>query len=365
MLELKDQVTNQESQVQNEDEKLYPPEELKRILENMQNDLPTFVEDDITHKFKYYEEIKKDLGDINLYMKTDAELLQKLTSNYKNIISNNTFSTEIKNDEILNVLQDIEYLVHQIDNANIFIKTGGFDEIIYKNLNSTNVPIKSEVLKILGACVQNNVKVQIHALETGAVEKVTRLLALETNDDVKLRAIYSMSSLLRRFPLAQKQFVKNGGLNIFSNIFKTSNMKLQLKIITLMYDLLIEHKEAMEYTEHPDFIEKRKQYMLVDLDHNLIKNGWCEIFNNALVNNLSIDDVDHDAIERCLNIIFLMIDSCREQFSSSKLLTYLKKLKSIYESLESEDLETAYFSHLKDLTHNAITIIAHNYKSEL
>lgn len=360
---------------QKTEEIMHSSDELKRVLENIKNDenLPTLSEEDINrvkNKFKSYDELKKDLSQINLSVKSDMELLIELITKYKTVLTNQSLSVDEKNDQIYVILQDIEYLVHQIDNANDFITSNSFNELIYSNLNNSDLRIKSESLKILGTCVQNNPKVQIHALESGAVGRLTRLFALEKNEDVKMRAIFSLSSLLRRFPLAQQHFINNGGLHALEGVFeKPDSLKIQLKVVTLMYDLLVEQKEAEEDKENLQFKERRQQYLDINFKKQIINNGWCKIISDMLVNNLLIEGIDHDSIERCLNLMSLVLDNCKISFFNTKLINVLYGLELTYGDLSDKELKDAsadstYFSNLKELTTKLLATL-HLYKSEL
>lgn len=108
---------------------------------------------------------------------------------------------------ISRILTDFEFLAHQIDNGVEFVRLNGFHEIIYKNLNITNDQIKEKTLKLLGSLLQNNPKVQIHALETGTISILLKILTLEESPQVKSRAVYALGCLLRRFPLAQLRYI--------------------------------------------------------------------------------------------------------------------------------------------------------------
>lgn len=349
------------------EESSYSPDELKHILQNIKSDdiisVPTDETQGILEKFRSYEQLKVELGDLNMSVKSDIEILRELFVKFKQTSVNTTLLHEDKDNQILYILEDFEYLVHQIDNANEFVSLNGFNDVIYHNLNSTNARIKCESLSVLGSCVQNNAKAQIHALESGAVDKVIKILALDGNIDVKLRSVYALSSLLRRFPLAQKYFIKNGGLNVFTSVFsKSDNIKLQVKIVTLIYDLLMEHQDA----EHGPDVEKRRQYREVDLKAKLIELGWCKTFNGLLVTSVLVEANDHDTVERCLHVMTLVSDGCLATFNNEQLRTVLGELYQNYTQLSiAEGTTDSYYNSLKELTHSLLKHIDSYRKTEL
>ncbi|GLV32293.1 Sil1 nucleotide exchange factor [Carabus blaptoides fortunei] len=351
------------------EETAYSPDELKHILQNIKSDdiisVPTDETQGILEKFRSYEQLKVELGDMNMSVKSDIEILRELFVKFKQTSANTTLLHEDKESQIVYILEDFEYLVHQIDNANEFVSLDGFNVVIYHNLNSTNVRVKCESLSVLAACVQNNGKAQIHALESGAVDKVIKILALDANIDVKLRAVYALSSLLRRFPLAQKYFIKNGGLNVFTSVFsKSENIKLQVKIVTLIYDLLMEHQDAVH--GHADNVERLRQYREVDLKAKLIELGWCKTFNGLLVTSVLVEANDHDTVERCLHVMTLVSDGCLATFNNDRLRTVLGELYQNYTQLSiAEGTTDSYYNSLKELTHSLLKHINSYRKTEL
>ena len=66
---------------------------------------------------------------------------------------------------------------------------------------------------------------------------------------VRKKAMYALSSLIRLFPIGQRDFLKLNGLDIFKKLFEESGSgQLAIKAITLMTDILteqIEHVKAL------------------------------------------------------------------------------------------------------------------------
>lgn len=83
-------------------------EELKSIPENV-------------HKFKSYQNLKNDLKDLNMTVKTDMEIMNDLSKKFQEQIK----IYEDSDDYIKNILTDLEYLLHQVDTAEAFVKNQG------------------------------------------------------------------------------------------------------------------------------------------------------------------------------------------------------------------------------------------------
>lgn len=102
-------------------------------------------------KFRSYKELKQDFADINMLVQTDLELMNGLM---KMFVTSTT-------DRKISILTDLEYLVHQFDNAREFSRMDGFTEIVYPCFNATSVLMRAEAMRLLGSAVQSNPQVQL------------------------------------------------------------------------------------------------------------------------------------------------------------------------------------------------------------
>ena len=98
----------------------------------------------------------------------DVELIKDLMANYQNS------SIEGK----INILEDLDYLLHQIDNAQDFVSLGGMNQIILPSLksieDSEEIVAKGAIL--LGSAAQANVKVQNAIIKTEIPNLVLELI---------------------------------------------------------------------------------------------------------------------------------------------------------------------------------------------
>ncbi|KAJ8969692.1 hypothetical protein NQ317_014238 [Molorchus minor] len=319
------------------DEPLLDTKGLKETLKRIKGD-DILKPDEIrkTNKLRSYEELKKEINSLNLIPKIGAEVLRDLLTQHKE---------EIKKER------------HDFDNGVEFVRQNGFQEVIYKNLNMSDNQIKQETLKLFGSLVQNNGKVQIHALETSGVPVLLRILNLEQSVEVKSRAIHAMSCLLRRFPLAQLRFVENGGLSVVMKILENDPMRVQIKLVTLMNDLLMEHKQALQdkHNENHDLLVS--QYQLVNLEKLLLEQQWCEYLNKLLYLIAATDPEDHDSIEKCMLAMHTVADKCLSYYSKDILVSLQEK----YRLLALSDLDRSdefsnsdFFTNLYNLCRNIL-----------
>ncbi|KAK9732263.1 hypothetical protein QE152_g12902 [Popillia japonica] len=324
--------------------------DLKQSLKNIKNE----AKENIKGNYRSYEELKKDFEELNVKPKSELEVLRELIEKHTDIVSRK----EVDEEEILTILEDLEYLVHQYDNANEFISLNGLKEVVYRNLNSSNTEIKRESLKLLGASIQNNAMVKIHALDSGSIDILLRMIVLENDPSVKYRALFALGGLLRSFPFAQLKFLENAGLSVFFKLFDLENLKIQLKTLTIINDLLQEEVDA----RHDNNKEKASQYENVNFREHLLKNNYCNVLNKLLVNSVSIDSNDHDIIEKCLLALYTVIDDCNTSLTN-KSKDIVLSLRNLYKKLSEKEKENQsaksddnndYYSGLYELSNNIV-----------
>jgi len=302
-------------------------------------------------KFRSLDEIKKDLGDLELQSKTDMEILGELFRKF----DDENKKKHIDNKIILDILSDLKYLGHQIDNGNEFYRLDGFRKIIYKELNSTNLAVKQEALKLFSVLAQNNPKVKVHILETGGITTLLRILNLDNNVNIQKSALTALSCTLRTFPYAQNKFIETGGLNIFADSFKAGSVKVKLQIATVLNDLIIERQKDKANFEHIRFID-------LDLELALSNLGWCSHLNELLHDLVLVDVNDFDSIEKCLLAMKSMLSKCRQSYENELIL----KLHDQYNLLSkiNEDDTGDYFEYLSDLTASLVNDNIENHNRE-
>ncbi|KAJ8932790.1 hypothetical protein NQ314_014494 [Rhamnusium bicolor] len=330
-----------------DDDKLLNTMVIKEALKKIKND-EILKPDEIkktNEKFRSYEQLKKDMNSLNLTPKIDAEVLKDL---FKQI------------------LEDFDFLAHQFDNALEFVNQNGFKQVIYKNLNLSDSQIRQETLRLFGSLVQNNARVQIHALETGGIGTLLRILNLDQSVQVKSRTIYALSCLLRRFPLAQLKFVENGGLSVILKILQKDPAKVQIKLVTLMNDLLTENIQALQDKSNENQSMLVSQYKLVNLEKLLLEQDWCGYLNKLLYLLYIADPDDHDSIEKCILSMHTIASKCAVHYNTDILIS----LQERYKTLALNDLDrsdefsnTDFFTNLHDLCEEILHL--KNVKTEL
>ena len=231
-------------------------------------------------KFRSMDELKEALGDVQMNMKTDMELLTKLVKEFKE-------STD--DVDKVTILEDLEYYVHQYDNALLFVDMGGLQHVITPSLNSSNAQMRLTSCLLLSGAAQSNPKFQISALEAGLAETLLRMTTLDRDPSVSTKAFSALSAIIRNFPEAQNTLLRQGGLGVLVKLFNNeekSYEKLKIKILTLISDLLIE-RETVSDSEDETSIRRKSQYEDIDekfsLNSQIREHGWCSVFSKTLV----------------------------------------------------------------------------------
>lgn len=117
-----------------------------------------------------------------------------------------------------------------------------------------------------------NPKVQLKGLNLSYIQYFLRLLNNEYEDNnMKIRLVFTLSTLLRNFPQGQKVFLDHGGIQVIIKIFDqiNSNTKLKIRLIELMNDLIIEKVRKSNFYSYSInyffFIHRIKLLMIINM----------------------------------------------------------------------------------------------------
>ncbi|KAG8506574.1 Nucleotide exchange factor SIL1 [Galemys pyrenaicus] len=105
--------------------------------------------------FRPIEELKKDFAELNVVIETDMQIMVRLINKF------NSSSSSLE--EKIAALFDLEYYVHQMDNAQDLLSFGGL-QVVINGLNSTEPLVKEYAAFVLGAAFSS-----VHAPVCGSV----------------------------------------------------------------------------------------------------------------------------------------------------------------------------------------------------
>lgn len=287
--------------------------------------------DEIKSKFRTYDEIKEQLKEVNLNVRTDAEIMKKLITEYEELMTDIT-SEQLtkKQSEVERILEDLEYLVHQVDNALEFLDQGGLEKVVLPNLNRTNNSVlKMKSLNLLGSALQNNPKAQVTAYDKGLAEHLIRFLSTTKIETEINSCLFAFGSLVRHFPVAQKHVLSKSVINVLFGIWtKEVHLKIKVKVLTFLTDLLMEAEEAKKEGELAGelatrVVEKWKQYESVDLEKLLIEFEYCKKVEQFVIAEKPALISNPEQTERIISSLNYSTRLCKETWSEDPELRHV------------------------------------------
>lgn len=261
-------------------ERIANMEKLKEALQRIPTDDFKFDEEELKKvkaKYKSYEEIRQELKDAQLDVKTDSDIMADLFEHFNEIRQAGQLADATIKTELDAIFEDLQYLVHQIDNAVDFINRQGIEQVIWPALNQTeSSTLKVHGFKLLGTVVQNNPKAKVALFErNGGGILLTKLS--QSTDTLEVSAgLYALGSLLRKFPFAQTELLNPHGYSLLFDVFnKKVDLRVKFKVVKLISDLVQDYDHALT-TAEVDPLTK-EQYQSTNLKEGLLKTDYCNV----------------------------------------------------------------------------------------
>ncbi|MGH0163526.1 UNVERIFIED_CONTAM: hypothetical protein FKN15_065978 [Acipenser sinensis] len=307
----------------NTESQTFTAQELKKALKHFKEAavVPTDEKEAaeaLRAQFRPLDELKRDMEVLGMMMETDFQIMSRLLQQFN--------SSAASLEERVSALRELEYLVHQVDNAQDFITIGGL-QLVIGTLNSSEAVLQEHAALVLGSALSSNPVVQVESVEGGALQKLLLLLATEQPLPVKKKCVFAMASLLRHFPFAQQRFLKLGGLQVLEALFLSAGgASLRVRAVTLLYDMIVE---------------------------KLAERGWCGLVPELLASP------EHDVREKALRALLAMMPPCRELYRGDRALAgALSLLQEQYQGLAESERgfgdEDGYFRELLGLVESML-----------
>ncbi|GMM57632.1 Fes1 protein [Maudiozyma humilis] len=144
---------------------------------------------------------------------------------------------EVDLENKLIAMDNFEMLIENLDNANNIENLKLWESII-KVLSYEEAELRSIALSIIGTAVQNNSTSQDNFLgHEGGLAKIIDL-ARDSEEplDVRAKAFYALSNLVRNHPHMTKAFIELNGLDVIAPVLKDEKAqpKLKMRAIALL-----------------------------------------------------------------------------------------------------------------------------------
>jgi len=143
-----------------------------------------------------------------------------------------------ENDEKITALaEELQDMVEQIDQAMNLHKMGKL-KVVINMLRGTNPVLRAHAASIIATCSQNNPQVQKVAIEAGALAYATHLFVNDPAVDVRVKAFWAMSCLIRNFTPGENLFAQNEGLYVACRGARDEDERIRTKAVWFLNYLL-------------------------------------------------------------------------------------------------------------------------------
>lgn len=275
-------------------------------LGKVSNDPSKAQDADKVQHFRSMDEIKKQFKGNGMSVKSETEILKSFMKMYQERVDLANKNIDKVDKEKIALLNEMEYSLHNLDVARDFVTLHGI-QLILPDLNSTNLNLRSAVAVALGTAMQNNPVVQQAALDSGVLAALLRTSTTDNMEVVIQKATFALSSLLRNNPEAQKAFVAHGGMEMFfDRVARHSSLKLKVKMVTLITDILMEGIDGPVVPANYD--EPSKDVFLKAFHDNF----FCRLIPTVIETPLD------DTLTQSLTSMQQISEICKEYFESSR-----------------------------------------------
>ncbi|CAN7998880.1 unnamed protein product [Ixodes hexagonus] len=150
-------------------------------------------------------------------------------------------------------LENIVEYVCSIDCANDFHKIGGF-EVLDQLLHFPNPVVRSGTSDLIAELVQNNPYCQREAAEH--LKTLLGLVDSDADENVRIKALYAVSCLVRHNLPGYLEFEKQDGLAVLMRTLQGNVVRLKAKACFLLSSLCSQQAESRETLLQMGFVEQ-------------------------------------------------------------------------------------------------------------
>nr|UST29469.1 hsp70 [Haliclona caerulea] len=188
-------------------------------------------------------------------------------------------------------LEELESMVDIIDNANDLHKIGGFP-VVAKYLKDTQSELRWRAADVLAVVAQNNPYSQTALTDMGVMPTLLQLLDNDPADQVRIKALYALSSLTRDFQPGEKAFLENDGFSVLMRAMQGNIEKVKIKAAFLLRNMVC-------YSEDPSHKDTLVNMGMVDQFVGLL-HGPQESFHEHVLSAFVVLVTDNPrAVEEC------------------------------------------------------------------
>ncbi|XP_071491268.1 hsp70-binding protein 1-like [Diadema antillarum] len=169
-------------------------------------------------------------------LRDEVKEMKEHIDTLKGILKSETEEDQETKEERLELLLD---LCESIDNAQDFLKLGGTD-VAMSLCKDPSAEVRWRALDLLATTVQNNPTNQGAMLDRGGLKMCLQVLDEDQSYQVRVKALYAVSCLVREHDAAQEALVEADGFSSLMRAMQSDVEKLQIKAAFLLSALLWE-----------------------------------------------------------------------------------------------------------------------------
>ncbi|XP_053682006.1 nucleotide exchange factor Sil1 [Sabethes cyaneus] len=344
-------------------------DKLKEALQNIPADKFELNEKEqkkVKAKYKSYDQIKQDLKEANLEIKSDSDIMKNLMKRFEQLRKFIDLSETSFKEELDSLFEDLQYLVHQIDNAIEFIDQKGIEKIIWPCLNQTETSLRIHGFKLFGTIAQNNPKAKVALFERNGGGILLSKISQSTKSDEISVGLYAFGSLVRKFPHALKELLTPHGYSLLFDVLgKNIELRVKVKIIRLISDLVQDYEYALSDKETDPITKER--YQSTKLTEGLLKVDYCrragEFFHQNKAGLLQDESLAEEVVSALRSIRPTL---CHEVWSECALFrhTLLVLRNNLDTRLDEWNGEKDGAAYLKEIQHTIDQFVEELYGRE-
>jgi len=154
----------------------------------------------------------------------------------------------------IQALDNFEMLIEQIDNANNITSMKMWEPLLglltgSEESHATTPAIQVATLWIVGTAVQNNDKAQMTVLQFGFLKPIIHLLVHGADGQVRSKALYALSGILKHNAKAVLSFIELNGWSALCGALLDPDVSLRRKSAFLVNSLLLQDDSASQPTQ--------------------------------------------------------------------------------------------------------------------
>lgn len=179
--------------------------------------------------------------------------------------------------------------------------------------------------------LQNNPKSQEAFLALDPLPRLLELLQHDASSDLRSKAVYTISGLLRHNPPAESRFIELGGWNALASGLRDPSLALRRKVAFLIQSLFVHAASSSAAQEHSSAAQEAGvQHTLIE---SLGKSTAIPVGENG-----EVEEIDVDYSDKAINALVSIMNKAGES-DVQKAFTkeQQEQLRKLLEELKADE----------------------------